>query len=231
MEQWSHGSIVQLLHCSILVISMKLVTNSQARIGLHQALAEVELNGSVLDIGGTKGGKYLACLKGNNTVTTVNIDEKYGYDLKFDVEKPFPLADASYDHVICINLLEHIYNDKNVIQESFRVLRPGGTMINVTPFLIAVHGCPNDFRRYTDEALRRMFQDAGFIVDEVKPIAYGCFHTVYQLTFVLVPLKPIRELYRWLCVGLDRLLMALSKKYTEHTKNFALGYIVRARKP
>jgi SAM-dependent methyltransferase len=194
-------------------------------------LEGVEFNGSVLDVGGTKGGRYLAHLKGDHTVTTVNIDESYGFDLRFDVEQSFPLDDASYDNVLCVNLLEHIYNDRNVISESFRVLRPGGTMVNVTPFLIAVHGCPNDYRRYTDEALRRMFRDAGFAVEDVQPIAYGCLHCVYQLSFVFVPTKLLRELYRLGCIGLDKAAMRLSKKYAAYARNFAVGYIVKARKP
>jgi SAM-dependent methyltransferase len=44
-----------------------------------------------------------------------------------------PFADASFDAVICSEVLEHVPDDLAIFQELTRVLRPGGTLILGTP--------------------------------------------------------------------------------------------------
>jgi len=44
-----------------------------------------------------------------------------------------PFADASFDSVICSEVLEHIFDHRGVIKELERVLRPGGTLIVSVP--------------------------------------------------------------------------------------------------
>lgn len=44
-----------------------------------------------------------------------------------------PFADASFDGVFCINLLEHAPDPRRVAQESARILRTGGKFLAVTP--------------------------------------------------------------------------------------------------
>ncbi|MCC5872721.1 MAG: class I SAM-dependent methyltransferase [Gammaproteobacteria bacterium] len=44
-----------------------------------------------------------------------------------------PFADASFDVVICSEVLEHIFDHRGVIAELERVLRPGGTLVASVP--------------------------------------------------------------------------------------------------
>jgi SAM-dependent methyltransferase len=44
-----------------------------------------------------------------------------------------PFADATFDRVICSEVLEHIPDDVGAMQELVRVLRPGGTMAVTVP--------------------------------------------------------------------------------------------------
>jgi SAM-dependent methyltransferase len=44
-----------------------------------------------------------------------------------------PFADASFDLVVIIDLLEHVTDDRKVIAEIARVLRPGGELVVNTP--------------------------------------------------------------------------------------------------
>lgn len=44
-----------------------------------------------------------------------------------------PFADASFDVVICSEVLEHIFDHRGVIDEIGRVLRPGGTLVASVP--------------------------------------------------------------------------------------------------
>ena len=44
-----------------------------------------------------------------------------------------PFADASFDRILCTEVLEHIPDDRATIQEMVRVLRPGGTVAVSVP--------------------------------------------------------------------------------------------------
>src|SRR5207302_2269342 len=43
------------------------------------------------------------------------------------------LPDCSFDVVICLHVLAHISNDRAAIREMFRVLRPNGVSLIMTP--------------------------------------------------------------------------------------------------
>ncbi len=44
-----------------------------------------------------------------------------------------PFADASFDHVVCSEVLEHIPGDAQAMRELARVLKPGGTLVVTVP--------------------------------------------------------------------------------------------------
>jgi len=64
--------------------------------------------------------------------------------------------DHSVDLVICENVIEHVYESQRLLEESHRVLRKGGCLFLVTPFLFPLHDVPYDFFRYTEYSLRRL---------------------------------------------------------------------------
>lgn len=53
-------------------------------------------------------------------------------DLHFDVMN-IPLADESYDYIICNHVLEHVESDFTAMKEFYRVLKKGGTAILQVP--------------------------------------------------------------------------------------------------
>lgn len=64
------------------------------------------------------------------------------------------LPDESFDFVLSDQVLEHVEgNPQHAIDESHRVLRPGGVAIHTTCFINPVHGAPKDFWRFTPGAL------------------------------------------------------------------------------
>ena len=53
-------------------------------------------------------------------------------ELHFDVEQ-IPLKDNTFDVVICNHLLEHVSNDRRALGELWRILKPGGWGVVLSP--------------------------------------------------------------------------------------------------
>lgn len=72
-----------------------------------------------------------------------------------------PIISASFDGVICLEVLEHVADPSIVVAEIARVLKRGGRAWLSMPFLYPLHDAPFDFQRYTEYGLRRDAQRAG----------------------------------------------------------------------
>ncbi len=80
-----------------------------------------------------------------------------------------PFSDNSFDAVVCETLLEHVPEPARVINEMRRVLRPGGKIYVMMPFIFNFHAAPNDFHRFTHRGLEHRMR--GFKKDQLKVIA------------------------------------------------------------
>jgi len=197
----------------------------------YQDLSEITLNGKILDLGGSVKASYHPLIKGEHEFTVVNLDERYGYDLKFDLEENFPLENSSYDAIICLNLLEHLFNFQNAVNESYRVLKESGIIVGSTPFMYNIHGSPDDFFRYTKSGLRRILEKAGFGNIEIKELGSGMFGAVYQTKFnIYNKLGPFNEVALMYHVFLDKILKKIFSKKHFSEEYFPLGYFFTARK-
>lgn len=73
-----------------------------------------------------------------------------------------PLKDATVDSAIATEVFEHCPYPEMVMQETLRVLKPGGILFFTVPFLWPLHDTPYDEYRYTPFALERHLTNAGF---------------------------------------------------------------------
>lgn len=155
-------------------------TKSFLRIEEYKKLAELTINGNILDVGGSKKSGYHELIKGNHKIITGNINSSYGVDIIFDAQKKWPFEDSSFSCVLFINVLEHLFDYKTAISEAYRVLDNGGRVAGVAPFIFNVHGSPSDYFRYTRFTFERIFTDAGFKKVEIKELGTGAFSIVYH---------------------------------------------------
>ncbi|WP_089333214.1 class I SAM-dependent methyltransferase [Hymenobacter mucosus] len=141
----------------------------QARRGMvFQLIQELQLpkSASILEIG-CSGGPLLLALRqaGYTNLTGIDISaqgvqlaKQRGFEhvAVMDGAK-LEFADASFDLVIASDVLEHIENENQALQEWKRVLRPGGQLIVFVPafqFLWSSHDDVNQhFRRYSSQQL------------------------------------------------------------------------------
>jgi len=50
-----------------------------------------------------------------------------------DLNEPLPADDASFDLIVCAEVIEHLENPRAMCRELFRLLRPGGHLVLSTP--------------------------------------------------------------------------------------------------
>lgn len=76
-----------------------------------------------------------------------------------------PLRDDSFDLVTCIDVLEHLEDDRRAIAELVRILRPGGLLVVSVPAFMFLWGDHDTIyghhRRYTTGQIRERFVAAG----------------------------------------------------------------------
>ena len=208
---------------------------SLLRIEEHKALNSLDLNGSILDIGGDKRSEYLSFIKGNHTITTINLDEKSKPDIVHDLEKPMLIRKEQYDHVLMINVLEHIFNYRSRLEEAIRVIKPGGTMVIIVPFLFPIHPSPNDYHRFTAQTLQKELEILKAKDIQIQALGRGVFTARYLMLDRLLP-GPIRFLryysVRYCAYFCDWLFIKISEKLGKKYKkeDYALGYCITAQK-
>ena len=201
-------------------------TYSILRAAQDAEISKLTLNGEVLDVGGDTRSPYQKKMSGTCNIHTINISHDFFPDQIVDVEDPFPFADASYDHILCFNLLEHIVETQHVISEMARVTKSGGTLIITTPFLYYVHGSPDDHQRYTDSFYKRMAEKYDCSVERITPLGNGFFSIGYNFIGGAIPTLPLKLLCKRIAITLDTGLCRISKKYRKLYDRLPMGYFV-----
>ncbi len=72
-----------------------------------------------------------------------------------------PVADASFDVVLCTQVLEHSDDPARVVAELRRVTRPGGRVLASTHGVQVYHPSPTDHWRWTHTGLQLLFERNG----------------------------------------------------------------------
>ena len=80
----------------------------------------------------------------------------------------FPFGDMIYDSVICNQVLEHVFNPNQFLNEILRVLKPGGNLLLTVPFVWDEHEQPWDYARYSSFGLKSLLERNGFVVVEQR---------------------------------------------------------------
>lgn len=89
----------------------------------------------------------------------VDVKENAAADVVGSVDA-LPAEDASYDVVLCTQVLEHVDDPARAVRELHRVAAPGGRVLASTHGVMLYHPNPQDLWRWTHAGLRRLFESA-----------------------------------------------------------------------
>lgn len=187
----------------------------------YEAVGSIELKGRALDFGGGADAGYVHLLRGAAIIDSLNIDARLRPTILHDANKPFPIEDRTYDSLISLNTLEHIFRDEFALAELVRILKPGGELHILVPFMYRVHASPSDYHRHTafwwEEALARLGVDASR--SRIEPIMWGRLTTAFSFV-EFSRLRFLRRLPLWA----DMLVTGAADA------EYPLGYYIKARK-
>jgi len=152
-------------------------------------------------------------------------------DKSCDLTGSIPYGESEFDTIILSDVLEHLPEPMTCWREMHRLLRPGGKLLLNVPFYYSIHEEPYDFYRYTEFALRRFANTAGFNVIELKPVG-GAVDVLADVTaklFAGARLSPIGLGVQSLTGAFGR--RGIGRRIRERTaKRFPLGYFMVAEK-
>jgi SAM-dependent methyltransferase len=74
------------------------------------------------------------------------------------VAEQLPFVDQAFEAVFSLAVLEHVRDPFAAARELVRVLKPGGTLYCVVPFLQPLHGYPHHYFNMTHTGLRSLFE-------------------------------------------------------------------------
>jgi uncharacterized protein YbaR (Trm112 family)/SAM-dependent methyltransferase len=162
---------------------------------LFRHLNECTSQMQILNLGSGDGlfDKYL-----EPHLNFVNLDvslAKKGVDVAADAHA-LPFGDESLDAVYSNAVLEHVQRPWVVVDEIYRVLRPGGKVFINLPFLNVIHDT-HDYFRFTDKGLQILFSSFEEIDSGVSagPSSFlGPFFVAYVLCFI--PSRHLKVLLR-----------------------------------
>jgi len=101
-----------------------------------------------------KVGKYLG--------VDLEMNPKAEHHIGFDSKTTLP--DNYVDIVLSNQVLEHVDTPSGYLQEAYRILKPGGTIILTTHGYWFYHPTPNDYWRWTSAGLRKTVEAEGFSI-------------------------------------------------------------------
>ena len=88
----------------------------------------------------------------------VGVDIGEDADLQGTIES-LPVEDATFDVVICTQVLEHCDDPAQGVRELRRVVAPGGRVLASTHGVQVYHPAPADYWRWTHTGLEKLFRD------------------------------------------------------------------------
>lgn len=129
----------------------------------------------LLDVGAGRGD--FADVLSQRTTIALDVFPYPEVDLVCDLTEANPFQAVSFDGVVLMNVLEHVYDSHALLEAINRLLKPGGVLLVAVPFMVKIHQAPVDFARYTHFALERLGYDHGLAVEALE----GYFDPIFFL--------------------------------------------------
>ena len=188
----------------------------------EKIIEEINSEDSVLDIGRAMREKFSSI--SSKTLDTLDINDFGEYpNIVFDLcDKLDESLKEKYNKIICIAILEHVYNPFDAVKNLKSMLKPDGIIYGYVPYLYFYHAPKDlkfqDYFRFSKDALAYLFKDFSDI--EIFPVR-GRISTPLNILFAGRWKKYIEK------TGLNVLLDKLSTKEKNYTQCSGYNFIIK----
>ena len=187
---------------------------SPIRIFHNYFLKNIFIEGKTIDLGCGNHSSYLNFLKKRNTeFFFADKDQKIQKNYyQVDLEKKLSIKDEVFDTVLFFNVLEHLYNYKNILNEINRILKKNGKLELFVPFMHRYHEDPKDVFRPTHAYLKKLLNEAGFEV-KIYLIGVGPLSVCSEILLKYAKFKFLKVLLLIIFILLDKIIKIFSKDH------------------
>jgi SAM-dependent methyltransferase len=191
--------------------------------------------GRVLDVGGKRDnrrGSFEPPYEQVEDWVFLNNDKQTNPDILIDLPN-IPLEDNSIDVVLCTEVMEYIYDFRELLFQMGRVIKPGGVLILSTPFIGALHGdSEGDYYRFTESLLIKELTDS-FTIESVERMG-GIVAVIYDLFRSYMSYQTKRSfmirVLSALFIKSNRFFIWLDKKSFKNNYYINSGFLLVVRK-
>ena len=203
--------------------------NTKYKAKIKSLLQKYDYDSVILNLG--SGPQFIGDRKDIINLDAFAFNE---VDIVADVHD-LPIMDNTVDLVLNISLLEHVPQPEKVVEEMYRILKPGGEIIACLPFMMPFHAAPFDHYRWTQPGIKELF--SLYQIYEID-IAYGPTSGMLWvlqewmaiiLSFGFKTLHDIAFLILMVVMSPIKLLDKLLNKYP-FAEKIASGFYINAQK-
>lgn len=159
-------------------------------------------------------------------------------DIEADLNSILPIESSVADTVTSFSVMEHLHEPQVMLNEAYRILKPGGYFVLQVPWQWRIHESPYDYYRYTSYGINYLLCKAGFENVVIEPQS-GFFTMLtmkanyFSLQFIRGP-KMLRLCIKALLTPVWFIGQKLAPLLDNLDRNWELettGYFVTANKP
>jgi SAM-dependent methyltransferase len=145
-----------------------------------------------------------------------------------------PFHANTFDAMLSIAVLEHTPYPRKSLHEMARALCPGGRLMIIVPTMWEEHQMPNDFYRFTRYGATRLLEEAGFTVDQIRPLGGYFWFMGRKLIDILEFFEtfPRNLLWPFLAIPFGFLLPAIFRNldWLDREKYYTIGQLCFCRR-
>lgn len=167
------------------------------------------------------------------------VKDYIGIDLKInplahyhiDYDSKTTLSDGFADIILSNQVLEHVDSPEGYLDEAWRLLKPGGSLILSTHGYWYYHPTPYDYWRWTSAGLQKLIESRNFEIKEFSGIL-GLSASGLQLFQDALINKLPKFLHGFTALIMQTIIFLFDKIHSQNQRNRdAALYVVFAKKP
>jgi SAM-dependent methyltransferase len=211
------------------------LSHKLTRVTLDRFIQRHATAARTLDIG-AQNGPYAACFPQR---VALDIQRGAGVQILGDAQA-LGIRSDTFEVVLCTEVLEHLPEPQRAIDEMWRVLRPGGTLLLTTRFLFPIHDAPHDYFRFTKYGLRHLLRQFEILDVEEETDSVGTLAVLLQrlgMQAQTLRRTPLRGLWLLAAQAARPFSFLITEEYGDSRRRMVehgimtSGYHVRCRKP